>query len=423
MSDVLNYLVAARRCEANELENLSRTCDLVLAVNALVHCLQQERGITNIFLASSGRRDGAVREAHLAASELSYHNLLNWLATAETDHEFHGGARLYTRLAFALHTLEQVGLMRARIAQLSCTPAESSECYKQAVSALLALVFEAADVAVEPGISRLLIALFHLMQGKAFAGRDRALGAASFAAGKMTTQQIRSIEYLIEMQEQAFARFVSFAGDLRAEWAALQSGLPLPELERLRRKLLSAHQRSLDQELADAWYLCCSARMDELHRVATYLAELLRQQCREQVAELRRALGDQEQLFAQLRSHDPLSPLMAFHAQVPSDEVLADADSAAVGHHLSQTVVDMLNSQSERLQKLTEELASVRVNLDERKLIERAKGILMQRQGLDEESAYRLLRKKAMNQNRRIADVAQAVLSLADILPTDNVPR
>lgn len=423
MSDVLNYLVAARRCEADELENLSRTCDLVLAVNALVHCLQQERGITNIFLASAGQRNAEVRQAHLAASELSYRALLDWLAKAESDPEFHGGARLYTRIAFSLHTLEQVALMRTCVAQLNCTPVESSECYKQAVSALLALVFEAADVAVEPGISRLLIALFHLMQGKEFAGRERALGAACFAAGQMTTQQIRSIEYFIDMQEQAFARFASFAGDLRAEWAAMQSGLPLPELERLRRKLLSAHQRALDQEQADPWYLCCSARMDELHRVETYLAELLQQQCRDKIATLRRALGDQEQLFAQLRSHDPLSPLMAFHAQVPSNEVLANADNATVGHHLSQTVVDMLNSQSERLQKLTEELATVRVNLDERKLIERAKGILMQRQGLDEESAYRLLRKKAMNQNRRIADVAQAVLSLADILPNEQSPQ
>lgn len=419
MSDVLNYLVAARRCEANELENLSRTCDLVLVVNALVHCLQQERGITNIFLASSGQRDGELRLAHLAASEQSYRALMDWLAAAESDSEFHGGARLYTRIAFALHTLDQVARMRLRIADLSCNPVDSSECYKQAVSALLALVFEAADVAVEPGISRLLIALFHLMQGKEFAGRERALGAASFAAGRMTAQQIRSIEYFIDMQEQAFARFASFAGDLRAEWTALQFGLPLPELERLRRKLLSAHQRVLDQEQADPWYLCCSARMDELHRVETYLAELLQQQCRDKITELRRALGDQEQLFTQLRSHDPLSPLMAFHAQIPSSEVMADADSVAVGHHLSQTVVEMLNSQSERLQQLTEELASVRVNLDERKLIERAKGILMQRQGLDEESAYRLLRKKAMNQNRRIADVAHAVLSLADILPTD----
>ncbi|MGC8165229.1 ANTAR domain-containing response regulator, partial [Salmonella enterica] len=79
--------------------------------------------------------------------------------------------------------------------------------------------------------------------------------------------------------------------------------------------------------------------------------------------------------------------------------------------HLTQSIVDILRTQSERLQNLTQELATVRESLEERKLIERAKGVLMMKQGLNEEAAYRLLRKHAMNQNRRIAEVAQAILS------------
>ena len=59
----------------------------------------------------------------------------------------------------------------------------------------------------------------------------------------------------------------------------------------------------------------------------------------------------------------------------------------------------------------------MRESLEERKIIERAKGVLMMKQGLNEESAYRVLRKHAMNQNRRIAEVAQAILSLTEILP------
>ncbi|MFX5563044.1 nitrate- and nitrite sensing domain-containing protein, partial [Acinetobacter baumannii] len=77
--------------------------------------------------------------------------------------------------------------------------------------ALLALVFEAADVAVDPQISRLLVALFNLMQGKEFAGRERAAGAAAFVTGKITREQEQTIETQIEMQEQALRRFESFA--------------------------------------------------------------------------------------------------------------------------------------------------------------------------------------------------------------------
>ena len=50
-------------------------------------------------------------------------------------------------------------------------------------------------------------------------------------------------------------------------------------------------------------------------------------------------------------------------------------------------------------------------------LVERAKGVLMHHQGLAEDEAYRLLRQTAMNQGRRLVDVAQAVLAMAELLP------
>ncbi|HRN87703.1 MAG TPA: ANTAR domain-containing protein [Hyphomicrobium sp.] len=66
--------------------------------------------------------------------------------------------------------------------------------------------------------------------------------------------------------------------------------------------------------------------------------------------------------------------------------------------------------------RLQAELEEVKGALKERKIVEKAKGILMKRRGLDEEKAYELLRKTAMSQGRRIADVAQALVSSADLL-------
>ena len=66
--------------------------------------------------------------------------------------------------------------------------------------------------------------------------------------------------------------------------------------------------------------------------------------------------------------------------------------------------------------RLQAELEEVKGALKERKIIEKAKGILMRRRGLDEEKAYELLRTTAMSQGRRIADVAQALVSSADLL-------
>nr|WP_239009456.1 ANTAR domain-containing protein [Delftia lacustris] len=79
--------------------------------------------------------------------------------------------------------------------------------------------------------------------------------------------------------------------------------------------------------------------------------------------------------------------------------------------------MDLVQDQSQRLQAMQAELETVRATLTERKLLERAKGLLMTRRQLSEGEAHKLLRQTAMNQNRRLAEVAQAVLSMADLLP------
>jgi response regulator NasT len=61
-------------------------------------------------------------------------------------------------------------------------------------------------------------------------------------------------------------------------------------------------------------------------------------------------------------------------------------------------------------------LESTRIALKERKAIDRAKGILMKTKGLDEDAAYKLLRRTAMNQNRKIVEVAESLISAYDLL-------
>jgi AmiR/NasT family two-component response regulator len=78
-------------------------------------------------------------------------------------------------------------------------------------------------------------------------------------------------------------------------------------------------------------------------------------------------------------------------------------------------VIELLQAQSRRLANVESELVSARRALDERKTIERAKGILMARFNLSEEEAYKKLRSTSMQQNRRLVDVAETVLSLVDL--------
>jgi response regulator NasT len=79
-------------------------------------------------------------------------------------------------------------------------------------------------------------------------------------------------------------------------------------------------------------------------------------------------------------------------------------------------ILDMAISRFNAFSRLTRELEEARSELEERKLIERGKGILMKSRGLSEEAAYALLRKTAMSQNRKIADIAQSLITAAGLL-------
>ena len=85
--------------------------------------------------------------------------------------------------------------------------------------------------------------------------------------------------------------------------------------------------------------------------------------------------------------------------------------------------IEIAISRHTQMKSLAEEVADLHERLETRKVIDRAKGILMTHRGLDEESAYRFLRRSAMDHNRRIAEVAQSVLSLSEVLPGIQKPE
>jgi response regulator NasT len=79
-------------------------------------------------------------------------------------------------------------------------------------------------------------------------------------------------------------------------------------------------------------------------------------------------------------------------------------------------ILDMAISRFNAFSRLTRELEQARSELEDRKLIEQAKGILMRTRGLSEADAYALLRSTAMNQNRRMVDIAQSLVTAAALL-------
>ena len=81
-----------------------------------------------------------------------------------------------------------------------------------------------------------------------------------------------------------------------------------------------------------------------------------------------------------------------------------------------KSIIEVACARFEELQSLRSELAEANRKLSERKLVERAKGLLMKGRGVDEQEAYRLLRALAMNRGKRIGDVAQDVIAAVELL-------
>ncbi|RVK30312.1 ANTAR domain-containing response regulator [Sinorhizobium meliloti] len=79
-------------------------------------------------------------------------------------------------------------------------------------------------------------------------------------------------------------------------------------------------------------------------------------------------------------------------------------------------ILDMAVSRFKAFSRLQRELAEAKSALEERKLVERAKGILMKMRGLSEDEAFALLRQAAMNEKKKISEIAQSVVTAAGLL-------
>jgi two-component system, response regulator / RNA-binding antiterminator len=79
-------------------------------------------------------------------------------------------------------------------------------------------------------------------------------------------------------------------------------------------------------------------------------------------------------------------------------------------------ILDMAVSRFNAFSRLQRELAEAKSALEERKVVERAKGILMKMRNLSEEEAFALLRQTAMNENKKMSEIAQSVVTAAALL-------
>ncbi len=122
-------------------------------------------------------------------------------------------------------------------------------------------------------------------------------------------------------------------------------------------------------------------------------------------------------------SRDEPRPVVMFTHDGDSEKIRA-ATLAGVSAYVvdgmsgerMRPIIDAAVARFEQFQALKRELDNMEVKLADRKVIERAKGVLMKSRNLSEDDAYRALRKQAMQSNARLAAVAAQVVALAGLI-------
>lgn len=429
-STTIRFLLASRQCELNSLRYLLQSGELVGKISQLVHMLQRERGTSNLYLCSDGRlfsEELALREQEVAQAELPLMAHLDRLETMTAD--LPQASRLFSRVASVVYALSLLPALRQQIRQRSLPLPQAMTFFNDIVRNLLSLVFDVSDTAAEPTISRALIAMFSFMQGKEFAGQERAIGAAAFAAGAFNEDTQQRLLNLIERQDRCFDTFVDFADDHnRQRWLQMETD---SEFERLRR--IACTRGTLPQREEEGslrWFALATQRIDDMKQLEDSLEQTLMCLCRARIAAAeqddREQMANMESVMSAAERGDPgYSVFIASHDRVGAED---DGTGASQGWlssdglrpQLGRSLLSLVQHQSRRLQELDHELTALRDTLNERKQIDRAKGLLMQHRGLSEEEAYKTLRRMAMNQNKKLIEIATAMLAVADVF--QNLP-
>src|ERR1700709_115983 len=116
-------------------------------------------------------------------------------------------------------------------------------------------------------------------------------------------------------------------------------------------------------------------------------------------------------------------PIAMFVDQSDAASIQASVDAGVSAYIVDglkkeriKPILDLCISRFNAFARLQGELDRTKTALEDRKVIDRAKGILMKAKKISEEQAYTLLRQTAMNENKKISEIAQSVITAAGIL-------
>jgi hypothetical protein len=411
-------ILTAKQHKIEELNSLALSTGFVEAISNLIHSLQAERGASSLYIASAGKRFDQNKHDIIIESQLLESRFRELLTKQITESCF-ANAKLLSLMAWVLLGIEDLALLRKSIHHLEVSASTSMQAYSRLISGLISLIFNLADTVIDPRISNLLVALFNLVQGKELAGQERAIGSIVFASGNIDATYQQKIVHLIENQERLFEVFCDVAEPCFIErWKEINASPATIQLEKSRVRLLSKTQTHLlDNNLSELWFTTCSERLTDMWELQCSLIRRIKEYAAILISEAETDLTNVKGLINSLRNDPPANANLTdrfFDPEIPVELSFKFVSSNLEINH-SKSIIDVLQLQSKRLADMEHELESARRALTERKIIEKAKGLLMSKFSLTEEDAYKRMRSSAMEQNKKIVEVAQTIMSVSSM--------
>lgn len=218
----------------------------------------------------------------------------------------------------------------------------------------------------------------------------------------------KKLEHLVEAQARCFEIFVDYSSPSPiTSWKTLLVHDCSNELERLRKIVARSNaNEKVPSAFSEIWYEVATCRIDSLKEIEEMLSADLLALCQLKLDGAKLDLRNHHYLLNCLSSEALNTSLNFVQDSIHSYEAQTTDEMPPV----SRSVYELLKAQSIRLQSVSDELQEARQALAERKTLEKAKGLLMQYQGLSEEQAYRQIRQSAMDQHIRLIDVANIII-------------
>jgi len=379
----IDWFRYARQIQKQQLRQLAQSGALASRICHLVHMLQCERGASNIWLCSQGRLYDAECRASRALVDEQWLALLPLLG----DDPPLTSSALCQRIAAALWGLEQLPDLRQRVQAQRIDAADAMEQFSATIRHLLSIVPQLNDTLDDPRIVQPLVALYSVMQGKELVGQERALGALGFTLSHFSDALRQRLVDRIDGQQPCFDTFLSLTTAALSDVFHTRCGATL-EIEQLRR-LACTRQPPQDQgENALRWFVLHTQRLEELRALEESLIDALMH------------------TVATLLAEEDLPPISAAFLEPAGD---------ALSLRLDSQLLPLVRQQARELEQLTAQLASLKASVDERKVIDSAKQVLMTHQNMTEEQAWQCLRKMAMDKNQRMVEIARALLTVKNL--------